>query len=86
MKRPSLSRRKFVTILGAGGALLAANPEILKADAKEQPKPKPATNIADASKTPRKAGAMPGLFPGKVVQVSHAGSVVDNEPVEAVAY
>jgi len=86
MKRKFLSRRKFVTILGAGGALLAVKPEIIKGEGKDQPKPKPATNIADASKTPRKAGSMPGIYPGKVVQVTHPGSVVDNEAVEAVAY
>jgi uncharacterized protein (DUF362 family) len=61
------------------------NPSIGKA-ADIQQKPKPATNIADASKTPRINGSMPGIYPGKVVQVKHPGSVVDNEAVEAVAY
>jgi len=85
MKRKYLSRRRFMTILGAGGALVAINPSIGKA-ADIQQKPKPATNIADASKTPRINGSMPGIYPGKVVQVKHPGSVVDNEAVEAVAY
>jgi len=86
MKRKSLSRRKFVTILGAGSAIIAAKPGIMTAAGKDQPKPKPSTNIADASKTPRTSDSMPGKFPGRVVQVKHQGAVIDNEPVGAVAY
>jgi len=84
MKHKSLSRRKFVTILGTGSALIAAKPVSLLTNGNIQPKP--STNIADASKTPRKPDSIPGKFPGKVVLVSHEGSVVNNEPVEAVAY
>jgi len=86
MKKRSLSRRTFFNIIGAGSAVLAVKPLALGASVTTQPKPKPATNIADASKTPRKPGSMPGKFPGKVVQVEHNASVIDNEPVEAVAY
>lgn len=36
---------------------------------------KPATNIADALKHARNSKSLPGLFPGKVAEVFHAGSV-----------
>jgi hypothetical protein len=86
MNRKSLSRRKFMAILGAGSALFAIKPPVINVSDRTQPKPKPATNISDAAKTPGKPTSMPGIYPGKVVQVNHPGSVVDNEPVEAVAY
>lgn len=86
MKRKSLSRRKFVTILGAGSALIAAIPPAVNASELTQPRPKPATNISDAAKTPGKPSSMPGIYPGKVIGVKHTGAVIDNEPVETVAY
>ena len=86
MKRKSLTRRRFFTILGATGAVLAAKPLTAEATDISQPKPKPATNIADAAKTPRKPDSMPGKYPGKVVLASHPDAVVNNEPVETVAY
>ncbi|MCX6303008.1 MAG: DUF362 domain-containing protein [Bacteroidia bacterium] len=86
MKRKPLSRRKFVSILGAGSALLAAKPLAGITSETIQPKPKPATNISDAAKTPRKPDSMPGIYPGKVILVSHQNTVVNNEPVETVAY
>ena len=86
MKKRSLSRRTFFNLIGAGSAVLAVKPLAPEASGNTQPKPKPATNIADASLTPRKPDSMPGKFPGKVVLVKHNGSVIENEPVEAVAY
>jgi uncharacterized protein (DUF362 family) len=86
MKGNSLNRRKFFTILGAGSAALAVKPLIGLASEGEQAKPKPATNVKDAAKIPRKPTSMPGKYPGKVVMVKNSGSVVNNEPVEAVAY
>ena len=56
------------------------------ASGNNQEKQKPATNIADASKTPRKPDSMPGKYPGKVIQVKHPHAVVNNEPVEEIAY
>ncbi len=47
---------------------------------------KPKTNIADALKFPRTENSMPGKFPGKVVQVNHPNSVVDNKVVYEAAY
>ncbi|MBN2667178.1 MAG: DUF362 domain-containing protein [Bacteroidales bacterium] len=86
MKKFKLNRRKFFTILGAGGAVLALKPVSSMASGLTQTEAKPATNIADASKTPRKQTSMPGIFPGKVVIVKDPRSVVDDVPVEGIAY
>ena len=47
---------------------------------------KPATNINDALKYPRTETSMPGKFPGKVVQVNHSNSVIENKIVYDAAY
>ena len=47
---------------------------------------KPATNINDAFKPPRTETSMPGKFPGKVVQISHSNSIVENKIVYDAAY
>jgi len=86
MKKDQLSRRKFFTILGAGSAFLVTKPLKGFAPGNIQEKQKPATNIKDANKTPRTGGSMPGKYPGKVIQVTHPEAVVDNEPVETIAY
>jgi hypothetical protein len=86
MKRKTLDRRKFFTILGAGGAVLAINPLSDISSNLDQTASKPATNISDAGIHPRTSASMPGKFPGKVVVVKNKSSVVDDVPVEAVAY
>jgi len=86
MKRKTLNRRKFFTILGAGGAALAVKPLSGKTSDLMQTSSKPATNISDAVKTARTSSSMPGKFPGKVVVVKNKNAVVDDLPVEAVAY
>lgn len=86
MKRKTLNRRKFFTILGAGGAALAVKPLSGKRSDLMQTSSKPATNISDAVKTARTSSSMPGKFPGKVVVVKNKNAVVDDMPVEAVAY
>ncbi len=86
MKRNSLNRRKFFTILGAGSAALATKPLSLFASKSEVRIDKPATNIADAAKIARTAGSMPGKFPGKVIHVKNAAAVLNGEPVEQEAY
>jgi uncharacterized protein (DUF362 family) len=48
----------------------------------QQQQAKPATNIADAAKTPRGPNAMPGLYPGLVAVVKNSASVKDNAIVE----
>ena len=47
---------------------------------------KPATNINDALKHPRTETSMPGKFPGKVVQINHGNSIVENKIVYNAAY
>ncbi|MBP1666912.1 MAG: hypothetical protein H6Q23_1772 [Bacteroidetes bacterium] len=86
MKRKTLNRRKFFTILGAGGAALAVKPLSGRTSDLMQTSSKPATNISDAVKTARTSSSMPGKFPGKVVVVKNKNAVVDDLPVEAAAY
>jgi len=86
MKRNLIDRRKFFKTIGAGSAFIAANPLIAAVPESTQDKVKPATNVGEASKYPRKPGSMPGKYPGKVVIVKNDRSVVDDIPVEEVAY
>lgn len=86
MKDNSLNRRKFVALLGAGGAVLAAKPLSVFGSPIPAIKGKPATNIADAAKVARNDWSMPGIFPGKVVEVKSLQSVMNNEPVEQEAF
>ena len=86
MNKKTLNRRKFFTIIGAGGAALAVSPVSSITKGISQTRTKPATNISDAGKLPRKPDSMPGKFPGKVVVVKNMNSVVDDVPVEAAAY
>ncbi|MBP1675020.1 MAG: hypothetical protein H6Q24_1158, partial [Bacteroidetes bacterium] len=86
MNRKTLNRRKFFTIIGAGGAALAVRPVSGMTDGISQTLTKPATNISDAGKHPRTPASMPGKFPGKVVVVKNMNSVVDDVPVEAAGY
>jgi len=86
MKRNLIDRRKFFKTIGAGSAFIAANPLIAAVPESTQDKVKPATNVGEASKYPRKPGSMPGKYPRKVVIVKNDRSVVDDIPVEEVAY
>ena len=86
MNRKTLNRRKFFTIIGAGGAALAVRPVSGKISDISQTRTKPATNISDAGKHPGTTASMPGKFPGKVVVVKNMNSVIDDVPVEAAAY
>jgi len=47
---------------------------------------KPATNINETLKHPRTETSMPGKFPGKVVQINHGNSVIENKIVYNAAY
>ena len=85
-----MDRRKFFRIASATGAGLAAGALTGKPFAAAMPLPqeqrKPATNIEEALKIPRTENSMPGLYPGKVVKVVDPNSVVNDAPVETVAY
>jgi uncharacterized protein (DUF362 family) len=86
MKKNTLNRRKFFTVLGAGSATLAIKPLKVLASDLIQAQSKPSTNISDAGKYPRTSLSMPGKFPGKVIHVRNTKSVVNDEPVEHEAY
>ena len=47
---------------------------------------KPATNINDALKHPSTENSIPGKFSGKVVQINHSNSVVENKIIHKAAY
>lgn len=66
--------------------IFAAKPGLFPVTGTLQAQVKPATNISDALKTSRKAGSMPGYFPGKVVLIRNTESVVNDIPVETEAY
>jgi uncharacterized protein (DUF362 family) len=86
MKKKSLTRRNFLAIAGTGTVIFAAGPALMYASEKQQTQGKPATNIDDAKKTPRKTTSMPGIYPGKVIMVKNMNSVINDIPVEAAAY
>jgi hypothetical protein len=86
MKGRRLNRRRFFTILGAGGASLAVKPLSGISTNLIQATEKPSTNVSDAAKSPRTSASMPGKFPGKVVLVKNINSVVNDMPVEGAAY
>jgi len=79
-----MERRNFCKTSMVGGAImmlpanLIPSPLGLSTD-------KPKTNIGDALKYERLPNSMPGMFPGKVVQVNHPGSVIDGKPVIEIA-
>jgi uncharacterized protein (DUF362 family) len=86
MKERPLNRRRFFTILGAGGASLALKPLSGMPVNLVQTISKPSTNISDSAKTPRSSTSMPGRYPGKVVLVKNNNSVVNDVPAEEAAY
>jgi hypothetical protein len=73
-----VSRREFVKVAGActaaaGGIVLG----VPGADA-QQPSAPPETNIGDFMKVPKGRHALPGPFPGRVVEVRDRRSLVDD--------
>ena len=66
-ERLAFDRRQFLKLGGAAGAgLMLGNPAAWAAD---EEKSKPATNIEEALAVPRGEHALPGPFPGRVVEV-----------------
>jgi len=72
-----MKRRDFFKVAAAAGVSYAASPVIRAADNSliASANQEVETNIADASKTPRVAGSMPGRFPGRVVKCINGKSV-----------
>ena len=83
-----LDRRDFLKIGGATGFGLWLGNRSLSALAQQPsaPPPRPKTNIEDALRAPRTKYSLPGLFPGRVVEVQDAAAVKDDKPVARVVY
>lgn len=77
--RLDINRRDLLK-LGAGMGLLLGNPSAWAQEAqKPQPPAKPATNIDDAMRVPKGPHALPGPFPGRVVQVTDPKVITANQ-------
>lgn len=86
MQHHETDRRHFLKSLALGGAAAMIVPNIPSGLAHaEDPPPPPKTNIADALAVPRTKDSMPGLFPGRVADVSDEQSVINGVPDEARA-
>jgi hypothetical protein len=82
-----LERRDFLRLSGSAGIGLWLGGRSLSALAQQPSAPAPArprTNIEEALKVPRTKYSLPGLFPGKVVEVNDPGAVRDDKPVPKV--
>ena len=78
-------RRDFIKSGGAaaGAALLLKSRSLLAAQSQTPPAgppPRPRTNIDEALKVPRTKYSLPGLFPGRVVEVHDEKAMAGNVP------
>jgi len=82
----ALERRSFLKAGGALGlALVLGSPSLWAAEETKKDKPAPIeTNIAEAMKVPRASCAIPGPFPGKVVEVHDERAMAAGGPDAAV--
>ncbi|MCI0470455.1 MAG: hypothetical protein L0Y73_02230, partial [Candidatus Aminicenantes bacterium] len=79
-----VDRRDFLKT-GIKAGLLLGTPTLWaqeKEKAKENTRIK--TNIDDVLKIPKTKYSLPGLFPGKVVEIHNEGAMKDNKPDEKV--
>ncbi len=82
---PAMDRRRFLqvgagSLIGAG--LVLGTPPLFGQEAKKEgPPPKPQTNVADALKVPRTRTSLPGLCPGRVVEVADPAVFSADRPV-----
>ena len=85
-----MNRRKFVAASAAGVAAMQLSPHLIAFESKNMQtntKPDPATiktNLAEALKVPKTPLSMPGLYPGKVVDVHSAEASKDRKNNPAV--
>src|SRR4030066_2134764 len=86
--RGSLDRRDFLKMGGSAGiGIWLGNPSLSAlAQQTPAPPPRPKTNIEEALKVPKTKYSLPGLFPGRVVEVRDAGAVKDDKAVAKVVY
>ncbi len=82
----TIRRREFLKIGGAAGAaLILGNPAVWAEETKkEKATQKIKTNIDEILKIPRTDHSLPGLFPGKVVEVCNPGAMKDDKVVPSV--
>jgi len=69
---------------GLGNRILFAHESGQTAPAAKTPPPKPKTNIEEALKIPRTKYSLPGLYPGRVVEVHNPAAMPDGKPDPAV--
>lgn len=84
----SLDRRAFLRMSGAVGIGFWFGNRSPSSFAQQPspPTPRPRTNIEDALKVPKNKYSLPGLFPGKVIEVKDAGAVKDDRSVPKAVY
>jgi hypothetical protein len=87
----SVDRRDFLKVLGTASAAAAGGAVFGMGTASAQETPPPAapppeveTNLADFTKVPKGRHALPGPFPGKVVQVTDGRSIKNDKVDEKV--
>jgi hypothetical protein len=80
----SLDRRDFVRAAAVGAAAAGGVVLGIPASAEEKP-PATETNVADFLKVPRTPLSLPGLFPGRVVKVTDARALRDEQVDAKVA-
>lgn len=85
-KPGAMNRRTFAAIAGVGAFAYAAHPLTAVTSGRRPFQEKPATNIEDAKKIPRKKSSMPGLYPGRVIVVKNSKSVTGDIPDESAAF
>lgn len=75
-----ITRRDFVKLLSLSGlASLALPTSFQKILSQTTQSEKPKTNISDALKFARNINSMPGIFPGKVVQILDQNCIIDDK-------
>jgi uncharacterized protein (DUF362 family) len=82
------SRRNFCKSLTLGGLATTFSPGAVKSILcqSESSQEKPNTNIDEALKIPRNENSLPGKYPGRIVNIFHSGSIVNNKPELKVVY
>ena len=76
-----VNRRNFLKVSSAASAgLVLGTPTLWAQDAQKQKKPvRPKTNIEDVLKVPRTKHALPGAFPGKVVEIHNPKAMTEEK-------
>ncbi len=77
-----LTRRNFLKVgtVASAGLALGTPPLWAQENKKDAQPSRPKTNLDDVLKLPRTKHSLPGLFPGKVVEVHHPQGMVNEKP------